>query len=73
MKLNSTTKNMVDVGDSLIIGSSEWIVVNVVRYGRYGSSNAMAYTITDINDGRTIYAYPSSKCYGAEIRKMRRK
>lgn len=69
MKLDSTTKNMVEVGDSLILGNSEWKVVNVVHY----RGNSMAYTITDINDGRTIYAYPSSKCYGAEIRKMRRK
>lgn len=68
MKLDSTTKNMVEVGDSLIFGNSEWKVVNVVHY----RGNSMAYTITDINDGRTIYAYPSSKCYGAEIRKVRR-
>ena len=72
MKLGSTTKNTVEVGDSLILGNSEWKVVNVVRYGRYSNSDALAFTIVDINDGRPIYAYPSSKCYGAEIRKARR-
>ena len=66
MKLNKTTKHDVKVGDVLRFKSgAEYTVTNVITAYRY--ANAVSFTIRDNRDGRTIYAYPSSELYGAEI------
>jgi len=65
MKLNKDTKHDVKVGDILRFDDgSEYTVTNVITAYRY--ANAVSFTIRD-KYGRTIYAEPSSKLYGAEI------
>lgn len=66
MKLNKNTKHDVKAGDILRFDNGdEYTVTNVITAYRY--ANAVSFTIRDSKDGRTIYAYPSSKLYGAEI------
>ena len=65
MKLNKETKHEVKAGDILRFDcGDEYTVINVIE-GAY--RNALSFTIRDTKDGRTLYAYPSSKLYGAEI------
>lgn len=66
MKLNKTTKHDVKVGDILRFDNGpEYTVMTVITAYRY--ANAVSFTLRDNRDGRTIYAYPSSELYGAEI------
>ena len=64
MKLNSTTKREVTVGDVLRFSArEEYTVTGVLPYGASG----LCFTIRDNQTGQWIYAYPSSQLYGAEI------
>ena len=65
MELNKDTKHEVKAGDILRFENGDEYTVRTVINGAY--YNAVSYTISDNKDGRTIYAYPSSKLYGAEI------
>ncbi len=64
-KLNRETKHSVKVGDILQFTHDSYIVTNIIRDER--DSNRICFTIRDTKNGRPIYAYPSSKLYGAEI------
>ncbi len=63
MKLDRTTKHLVSEGDYLRSGATLYRVRTILRY----KSGGLAFTITDTKDERTIYGYPSSELYGAEI------
>ena len=63
IKLNSKTKNSVESGDLLLFENGDIYHINRVMK----NGNSVTLTITDTKDGRTIYGYPSSKLYGAEI------
>ena len=65
MKLNKDTKHDVKVGDVLRFENGDSYIVTTIIEGSY--RNALSFTIRDIKDGRTIYAHPSSKLYGADI------
>jgi hypothetical protein len=67
MKLTKDTKTAVEVGDVLRFSAKEsYTVVNIICTG-----NARNFTIQNNETKQTIYAYPASKCYGAEIIKRR--
>lgn len=65
MKLNKNTKHDVKAGDILRFDNGDEYTVKTIIEGAY--RNALSFTIRDNRDGRTIYAYPSSELYGAEI------
>lgn len=69
MKLNRETKHHVKVGDRIRFSDNSTYLVTGVISGtdRAGSCGSVSYTIRDERDGRTIYAHPSSACYGAEF------
>ena len=67
MKLDKDTKFSVSVGDHLRFSEKEsYTVVTVIDSGR-----SLCFTLRDDKSGQTIYAYPSSKLYGAEIVKQK--
>lgn len=68
MELNRETKHTVEVGDVLRFSHDAYVVVRVIKASdRTRSGAAVSFTIQDVESKRTIYAYPSSKLYGAEI------
>lgn len=72
MKLNRFTKHEVKVGDILRLypynEDGKYIVTNVIKgTNRYGDAGSVSFTIQSMKTKQTIYAYPSSQLYGAEI------
>ena len=66
MKLNKETKHLVEVGDNIrFTCGNNYKVVTVIK----SANGGLNFTLEDVKDGRRIYSYPSSKCYGAEILK----
>lgn len=64
MKLNRSTKHDVQVGDVLRFSyDGDYLVTNVIPSGTSG----VCFTLRSTKTGQTIYAYPSSQLYGAEI------
>ena len=68
MILNRTNKHLVSVGDKLRFypydGKEDYIITNIIQgYNK----NTLCFTIQNVNTKQTIYGYPSSHCYGAEI------
>lgn len=64
MKLDRTTKGTVQVGDLLRFREGdEYIVTNILPCGNTG----LLFTIQSTRTKQTIYGYPSSQLYGAEI------
>lgn len=61
MKLNKDNKRTVAIGDVLRDSCGDYTVTNVIE-GKFGIS----FTLR-LHTGQTLYAYPSSKCYGMEI------
>lgn len=64
MILNKDNKHLLREGDKLRFATEEYIIVSVIptNYGR-----GLSLTIRSLKTWQTIYCYPSSKCYGAEI------
>ena len=65
MKLNKDTKWYVKQGDRLRFSETEEYVVTDVY--EYTNRRAVSFTIQDVRTKQTIYCYPSSNLYGAEI------
>ena len=63
MKLNKDNKFEVDVGDIIDFGNDAYEVMTVIHGGR----NSLSFTLREMQTMRTIYAYPSSYCYGADV------
>lgn len=63
MQLNSQNKYAVKEGDILKFARDRYLVRTVIEYRNGGR----AFTLHDMDTKQTIYCYPSSKCYGAEI------
>ena len=63
MTLNRITKHDVQEGDRLrFVSGQTYLVRTVIRSG-----SSVCLTITDERTHQTIYSYPSSQLYGAEI------
>ena len=62
MKLNRETKKDLEIGDVLRDSCGDYTVLNII----HGMRGNVSLTLR-IPDGRTLYAYPSSQCYGMEI------
>lgn len=63
MKLTKETRNTIREGMVIRFGNGDqYTITGVVRYRNGG----IILALTD-ERGRTIYGYPASKCYGAEI------
>ena len=71
MRLNRTNKTEVKEGDVLRFypysGKEDYIITTIIP-GAY--RNSLSFTLRNVKTKQTIYCYPSSKCYGAEIIKM---
>ncbi len=69
MKLNRETKHSVKTRDFLKFsdGSMYEVITIIAGTDRTGRASSVSFTIRDTRDGRTIYGYPASELYGAEI------
>ena len=62
-KLTKDNKFDVKVGDIIDFGHDAYEVMTVINGGR----NSVSFTLRELQTMRTIYAYPSSYCYGADV------
>jgi len=65
MRLNRLNRQEVKAGDIIRFypyNKAGYFVTNVITNG-----NKISFTIQDIETKQTIYCYPSSLCYGAEV------
>ena len=62
MKLNRETNTDLEIGDVLRDTCGDYTILNII----HGMRGNLSLTLRT-PDGRTIYAYPSSQCYGMEI------
>ena len=67
MKLDKNSKFSVKPLDVLRLDNEDWKVISVIpsNYGR-----GLSFTIRSLKTWQTIYCYPSSALYGAEIIKF---